>query len=236
MKALILQKLVPLLTTFALFLNSLGGMLGIGVIIPYNPERVDVAVSGDVITDVDKIVARYNEAVNNSGFVIASTRYDKFEISNADYGKQNDSIASLMDIYIDSFTSTVTYSFEVPGNRAVLASDIKSAKMSEKDGETTIILELVNDYAALARVFGWDEDESTFEDAFKDTGFIVSMGDSEMSYDNITVSCIIDDNGKIIYGDWDYDFRFSAKNIEAKISDMEMTFSFDLDCTVAFDI
>ena len=77
MKALILQKLVPLLTTFALFLNSLGGMLGIGVIIPYNPERIEVAVSGDVITDVDKIVARYNEAVNNSGFVIASTKYDK---------------------------------------------------------------------------------------------------------------------------------------------------------------
>ena len=50
MKALILQKLVPLLTTFALFLNSLGGMLGIGVIIPYNPERIEVAVSGDVIT------------------------------------------------------------------------------------------------------------------------------------------------------------------------------------------
>ena len=134
------------------------------------------------------------------------------------------------------FTSSVEYSFELPGTGNLLASDIKSAKMSEKDGETTIIIELADNSESLARAYGWEVEEGSFENSFEETGFIVSMGDFELDYDNATIACVIDDSGKVIYGDWDYDFSFSSENIEVKIADMEMTMGFDLDCSAIYDI
>lgn len=234
-----LQRIIPVVTAFALFINSVSGMLGLGVVIPYNPDRVEVAVSGDVVTDVDEIVARYNEAIKKGGFVIGRNGYEKFEVSNITFEDDSEEMKDLFETYeslFPLFTSSVTYSFELPGTGNLLASDIKSAKMSEKDGETTIIIELADNSESLARAYGWEVEEGSFENPFEETGYIVSMGDFELDYDNATIACVIDDSGKVIYGDWDYDFSFSSENIEVKIADMEMTMGFDLDCSAIYDI
>lgn len=238
MKLLILQRLVPVLTALALFLNSVGGMLGFGVVIPYNPDRVEVAVSGDVITDVDKIVACYNEAVKNSGFVIGRSGYEKFEISDLDYGSEDDEIKIFVDSFMNGFakgySQGVTYTFEVPGSGEILSSDIKSAKMSEKDGETTIVFELVDNYDALSRLCGWDD--TSAENLFEEAGVEIKGGEIKTEYKDISVACVIDDSGKIVYGDWDYDSYTVVDELNITMFDMDMTMSFNMETSMAFDI
>ena len=237
MKAIILTRLVPVLTAIALMLNSVGAMIGVGVIIPYNPDRVEVAVEGEISTNVDEILGYYNEAVKKTGFVIGTSTYANLNIlydSPEDADEADQMIYDMIETYSEALTSSPAYIFEVPGNGGVLASDIESAKMSVKDGKRTVILELVDGKDAASRLFAWKDVDLL--DAFGEIGFEVKSGKVTENYENITVSCVIDENGKIIYGDWDYDCDYSLNQVVMNVADMEMVFDFTMDSTIETDI
>ena len=71
MANLILQELVPLITAFAILLNSIGGIFGV-VVIRYNPDRVEVSLGSNVISDVDEALEYYNSAGKKTGFVLGT--------------------------------------------------------------------------------------------------------------------------------------------------------------------
>ena len=210
MANLILQELVPVITAFVIFLNSIGGIFGT-VVIPYNPERVEVTLGSNVETSVDKVLEHYNAAVKKTGFVLGNASYDFKEFN---YETDKEEMSELMKTYLETYTETMeatsTAVFEIPGEGNISASDVKSAKMSVKDGKRTIIIK-VKDYShdltdnsknnPITNAFGYSTDMSGI---FGSNGMPISGGNMEFTYTDCIISCIIDDNsGKIIYGDWD---------------------------------
>ena len=228
---LILQRFAPLLTAFALFINSIGGFFGISAVIPYNPERTEVVVSGDVTTDINKVLEHYNSAVKKTGFVIGTSTT---EIIGTPSASANDDTTIDMDAYWDSIEDIETYTFKIPGNGEILASDVKSAGMSVNNGKRAIILKIKdtkrsgesND--AVLRAYGWTSD---FDKIGAMLGMTVEGGQIKESYTDCTVSCIIDEkNGKIIYGDWDATGTISIKDIKVKMFGFE-ELTMDMDYT-----
>lgn len=237
MKAIILTRLVPVLTAIALMLNSVGAMIGVGVIIPYNPDRVEVAVEGEISTNVDEILGYYNEAVKKTGFVIGRSSYSELNLDfnlGEDPNEYDQIILDTMESLEKYLTSSESYFFETPGNGGVLASDIESAKMSVKDGKRTIILDFADGKDVAERLFAW-EDVGVLN-ALNEIGFEVKSGEVTENYDDITVSCVIDENGKIIYGDWDYNCDYSFDQVVMNVVDTEMVFDFTMDSTIENDI
>ncbi len=215
---LILQEFVPVITAFVLFINSVGGLFGISAVVPYNPERTDVVLSGEITTDVDEILDCYNAAVKKTGFVLGTNNLDiigtpEFTVSGMDNLTTLD-----MDAYWEALDASSAYIFEVPGEGELTPADVKSAKMCDNNGEKTIIIN-VKDYKhglndseenPMTNAYGFVTD---MEEGFAMAGLEVIAGDAEISYTNATISCVIDDRGKIIYGDWDLEAEFVASEI-----------------------
>lgn len=212
---LILQEFVPLITAFVLFINSVGGLFGVSAVIPYNPERTDVVLSGEITTDVDEILDCYNAAVKKTGFVLGTNNLSIIgtpEITVTDMENID------MDAYWDALNGDSAYIFEVPGEGIITAADVKSAKMSENNGEKTVVIK-VKDYKhglsddadnPITNAFGF---VTNMEDSFSSAGLEITDGKAEISYTNATITCVIDDRGKIIYGDWDLEGEFDASDI-----------------------
>ena len=198
---LILQRFVPLLTTIVLLLNN----IGLGVVVPYNPVRTDVVVSSDVTTDIDDVLECYNSAVKKTGFVIGT--YSSDIIGTPSASVQGDNSVD-MSYYWDALEDQETYIFKVPGEGEILKSDVKSAKMSVKDGKISVIIKVKDTKRsgdggedAISRAYGWS---SAYGDMFSSLGFNMISGKITESHTDCTISCVIDENsGKIIYGDWD---------------------------------
>lgn len=225
MANLILQEIVPLITAFVVMLNSIGGIFGV-VVVPYNPERVEVTLGNNVISNVDEVLDCYNSAVKKTGFVLGSSSYDLSEFSiDAD-----EDLEQLMEIYVQSLESSSSAVFAVPGEGVISPSDVKSAKMSVKDGKKTIIIN-VKDYSheasdnktdnPISNAYGYSTDMFS---AFESNGVTISGGDMEISYTDCTISCVIDEkSGKIIYGDWDTSCLFEADNLTMNFKDTKIT-------------
>ena len=235
---LILQELVPLLTAFALFINSIGGLFGISAVIPYNPERTDVVVSGEISTDTSEILEYYNSAVRETGFVIGTSSSDIIGTPSASTDKSSFD----MTAYWDALEETETYLFEVPGDGNIIISDIKNAKMSVNDGKRNIILEIkdVNRTEktddAVARAYGWSTDLNEILSTLG-TGITVEGGEFKESYTDCTISCVIDEKtGKIIYGDWDATGTISMKDVTVKAFGLEFTMDMDYTARQYIDI
>lgn len=220
--SLILQRLVPVITAFVVVLNSIAGVFGAAPVIPYNPERTDVVVSGEITTDVDEILGYYNAAVKktNKSFVIGSSST-----------KINGTPEVIMDgetdkEFWDTYWSLLEFApstiFKVPGKGEVIAADVESAKMSVKDGKRYIIIDVI-DFEGESidnpsgRVYGYS---TGIVDGMNDLS--ISISDIQVSYTDNTVSCIIDDDsGKIIYGDWDSTGSVVATDITIDMLDPE---------------
>lgn len=231
MTNLILQRLVPLLTSFALFINSVGGLFGVSAVIPYNPERTDVVVSGDVITDIDDILGYYNEAVQKTGFVIGTSSMDVIGTPEVetDFAEEMDA-----SDYWEGIDGMETYIFEVPGEGDILASDVKSAKMSVADGKRAVIINIKDNNDSVSRAFGWT---MSLEDAFEMVGLNVTVGEIRQTYTDNTISCIIDDNsGKIIYGDWDSTANTAVTDVTVNVFGEEFNMSMEYTGETHIDI
>ncbi len=235
---LILQKLVPLLTTFALFINSVGGLFGVSAVIPYNPERTEIVVSGDVTTDINTVLEHFNSAVDKTGFVIGTTTTDIIGTPSISYNGDNS--MNDMDSYWYALENTKAYVFNLPGKGEILASDVKSAKMSVNDGKRAIIIKIKdtkrsgksND--AISRAYGWTADAN---EVFSMMGITLKVGQINESYTDCTVSCIIDDkSGKIIYGDWDATGTATIKDAVVSMFGIEATMSMDYTAKQHIDI
>ena len=137
--SLILQRLAPAITAFVLFLNSVAGLFGAAPVIPYNPERTDVVVSGEVTTDVNEILGYYNAAVKktNKSFVIgsSSSKVNGTPEIVMDEETVSEITNELMKTYWTTLEATSSTVFKVPGEGNVIAADVESAKMSVKDGK-----------------------------------------------------------------------------------------------------
>lgn len=237
---LILQKMIPLLTTFALFINSIGGLFGVSAVIPYNPERTEIVVSGEVTTDVAEILDYYNSAVKKSGFVIGKTTSD---IIGTPTMNSNGNFSVDMSAYWDAFEATETYIFEIPGDGNIIPSDVKSAKMSVNDGKRVIILEIkdiktANETdGALSRAYGWTSNAS---EIFSSLGMEIEGGEIKESYTDNRISCVIDEkSGKIIYGDWDSTGTISMKDVNVTmkfLEDYSLTISMDYTARSYIDV
>ncbi|MBQ7121342.1 MAG: hypothetical protein IJO03_03665 [Clostridia bacterium] len=229
MANLILQELVPIITAFVIFLNSIGGIFGV-VVIPYNPERTEVTLSSNVVSDVDDVLEYYNAAVKKTGFVLGNASYD---ILNFNYETDKEELSEFMKTYLETYTETIeatsTAVFEVPGEGNISKSDVKSAKMSVKDGKRTITIK-VKDYShdltdksnanPITNAFGYSTDISSI---FGSNGMPINSGNIEFTYTDCTISCIIDDNsGKIIYGDWDTTSIVEADNLTVTVGDTQV--------------
>ncbi len=230
MANLILQKLVPLITSFVLVINSIGGLFGNSAVIPYNPERTDVVVSGTVITDKAEVLEYYNAAVKKTGFVLGTTGLEIIGTPTVKADGYEDTAIS-MDAYWQAMESTSTAVFKVPGEGNLTVSDIKSAKMSVNDGKRSIIIN-VKDYKhgltdentsnPMINAFGFSTDSKGILESMN-----MNFNKYECTYTDCEISCVIDDNGKIIYGDWDhtgevkaYDITVSFMDFEYKIDEM----------------
>ncbi len=215
---LILQEFVPVITAFVLFINSVGGLFGISAVVPYNPERTDVVLSGKITTDVDEILDCYNAAVKKTGFVLGTNSLDIIGTPEFTVPGMENLDTLDMDAYWEAIDESSAYIFEVPGEGKLTAADVKSAKMCENNGEKTIVIKVkdykhgLNDDAnnPITNAYGYVTD---MEESFGTVGMEIIEGDAEISYTNATISCVIDDRGKIIYGDWDLEGEFDASEI-----------------------
>lgn len=231
--SLILQRLAPAITAFVLFLNSVAGLFGAAPVIPYNPERTDVVVSGEVTTDVNEILGYYNAAVKktNKSFVIGSSSFELIGTPEIIVDGESNS-NEFLDIYWETLEETTSTFFKAPGNGEVIAADVESAKMSVSDGKRYIIIDIVDvegntHDTAIERVYGSSVDTP------EALGYLYDINEAKisMTYTDNTVSCVIDDNsGKIIYGDWDStgalvmtDFTFNSSDISIKFDKMAFT-------------
>lgn len=230
MANLILQRLVPIITAFVILLNSIGGIFGV-VVIPYNPDRVEVSLGSNVISDVDEVLEHYNSAVKKTGFVLGSSGYEIIGTPVVTI-KGSDNPAINMDAFWQSFEENPIYVFGIPGEGKLTASDVKSAKMSVENGKRVILIS-VKDYKHGLKDKNTDNPYSNaygssttdFEESLTSLGMTFSSGQCEFSYTNCVISCVIDDNsGKIIYGDWDSDYTFNAKDLTMKVFDTELIF------------
>lgn len=231
---LILQRFVPLLTTIALLLNN----IGLGVVIPYNPVRTDVVVSSDVTTDIDDVLECYNSAVKKTGFVIGT--YSSDTIGTPSASVQGDNSVD-MSYYWDALEDQETYIFKVPGEGGILKSDVKSAKMSVKDGKISVIIKIKDTKRsgngaedAISRAYGWSYD---YGDMFSSLGLTMVSGKITESHTDCTISCVIDENsGKIIYGDWDSTGKMVADDLKLSMFGVEITMDMDFTLTYHYDI
>lgn len=231
--SLILQRLAPMITAFVVVLNSIAGVFGAAPVIPYNPERTDVVVSGEISTDVEEILGYYNAAVKktNKSFVIGSSSFELIGTPEIIVDGESDS-NEFLNVYWETLEETTSKFYKVPGNGEVIAADVESAKMSVNDGKRYIIIDIVDvcgdtHGTAIERVYG------TSVDTAEGLEYLYNIDDSKisMTYADNTVSCIIDDNsGKIIYGDWDStgslvmtDFTFSFSDSSIKFDKMAFT-------------
>ena len=237
MSNLILQRLVPLITSFVLFINSVGGIFGISAVIPYNPERTDIVVSGEVITDIDEILDYYNAAVKKTGFVVGSTYQ---EIVGTPKAVGPDGVEVDLSAYWQSVEDLNTYIFEVPGDGEITAADVKSAKMSVNDGKRSVIINIKDagrhsDSAddSVSRAFGY----TSMTEGFDMIGMNIVSGQFEETYSDCVISCIIDDNsGKIIYGDWDLTGDISITDITVEVLGYQITMSMEFTSEMHTDI
>lgn len=231
---LILQRFVPLLTTIALLLNN----IGLGVVIPYNPVRTDVVVSSDLTTDIDDVLECYNSAVKKTGFVIGT--YSSDTIGTPSASVQGDNSVD-MSYYWDALEDQETYIFKVPGEGGILKSDVKSAKMSVKDGKISVIIKIKDTKRsgngaedAISRAYGWSYD---YGDMFSSLGLTMVSGKITESHTDCTISCVIDENsGKIIYGDWDSTGKMVADDLKLSMFGVEITMDMDFTLTYHYDI
>ena len=239
MSNVILQYLVPMITALAVCLNAIGGIFGV-VVIPYNPERTEVSLGSNVTSDVDDVLEAYNNAVKKTGFVLGTYSYD---FSETDFDTDNVKTNQLLKTYFDSMEATSTAVFAVPGEGKLTKSDVKSAKMSVEDGKRTVIIK-VKDYShgledksnnnPIVNAFGYSTDTSS---VFSATGMTINGGELEFNYTDCIISCVIDDNGKIIYGDWDVNCITSVEDFSVSIKDYEVSMgSFDFTMAVNTDI
>ena len=242
--SLILQRLAPLITAFVVFLNSVGGLFGASAVIPYNPERTDVVVSGEITTDVDEILEYYNAAVKktNKSFVIGSSA-SKVN-GTPEIVMEEEAVSEitneLMKTYWSTLETTSSTVYKVPGEGNVIAADIESAKMSVNDGKRYIIINVVDckdnsSENALDRVYGYS---TGLAEALNSLGYMTVDGENVNAvYTDNTVSCIIDDDsGKIIYGDWDstgtvevYDMTVAFADVITKIEKMSFSLTSYID-------
>lgn len=215
MMNLLLQRMTPLLVVIAMAVNSIGGMLGFGQIIPYNPERTDVVVSGDVSTDIDKIVETYNAALEKTGFVIGTTSNEFVDEPVIESESNNEYTEIFMDSFVAAYNNTTANIFNVPGS-GIQSFDVKSAKMSSENGNTNIIINIkdftgdVNDVDnGVARALGFAS-SSIFEE-----------GDMTVSYTDCVIACVINEKtGKIVYADLDYKGETKCRDIEYIFGDI----------------
>lgn len=227
--SLILQRLAPAITAFVLFLNSVAGLFGAAPVIPYNPERTDVVVSGEVTTDVNEILGYYNAAVKktNKSFVIgsSSSKVNGTPEIVMDEETVSEITNELMKTYWTTLEATSSTVFKVPGEGNVIAADVESAKMSVKDGKRYVIINIVDtkdsgDENALDRVYGYS---AGLAESLNSSGYMtVDEKNVNAVYTDNTVSCIIDDDsGKIIYGDWDSTGSVEISDITVEIADVK---------------
>lgn len=232
---LILQRIAPIIIALAMLLNSTASVFGLDPVIPYNPDRTDVVVSGEITTDIKEILECYNSAVKKSGTVIGNTYMDIIGTPEV-LGSDNTKID--MSAYWQALEETKTYVFEVPGNGELTSSDVKSAKMSVKDGKKSIIIRLKdskNDISdsPISRGFGYTSD---LENGFEMIGFNFSGGEYSESYTECVISCVIGNNGKIIYGDWDSKGHIDVDDITVNMFGTEMTMSMEYTAVSHIDI
>lgn len=235
---LILQRFVPFLTAITMMLNTIGGFFGINTVIPYNPVRTDVVVSGDVTTDIDAVLECYNSAVKKTGFVIGEYSVDVIGTPTASV--QGDSSVD-MSYYWEILENEKTHIFKVPGEGGILKSDVKSAKMSAEDGKISVIIKIKDTKRsgeggedAISRAYGWSSD---YSDMFSSLGANMISGEITDSYTDSTISCVIDENsGKIIYGDWDSTGRMVADDLKLSMFDIEFTMDMDFTITTHYDV
>lgn len=235
---LILQRFVPLLTTIVLLLNN----IGLGVVVPYNPVRTDVVVSGDVTTDIDDVLEYYNSAVKKTGFVIGKYSADVVGTPSASVrGGDSVDVDPYWYAYWEALEDQETYIFKVPGEGGILKSDVKSAKMSVKDGKISVIIKIKDTKRsgngaedAISRAYGWSYD---YGDMFSSLGANMISGKITESHTDCTISCVIDENsGKIIYGDWDSTGRMVADDLTLSMFGIEITMDMDFTLTTHYDI
>ncbi len=220
MLSLILQRLSPLLVALAMLANSIGGMLGLGQIIPYNPVRSDVVVSGEVSTDIEKIVDVYNSALaeTNRGMVIGESWSEMVGTPLIEAEGKDEITDIAMDVFASSYSDNEVKIFDVPGS-GIKASDVKSAKMSLKNGEISIVINIkdfkgdMNDVDnGVSRAFGY-----TSTDFFEN-------GEITVSYTDCVIACVINEKtGKIIYADMDNKCEAKGEELTYSIGDFAIT-------------
>ncbi|MBR6619471.1 MAG: hypothetical protein IKK85_03930 [Clostridia bacterium] len=212
MSDLILQRVYPLLVALAMVANSIGGVLGFGQLIPYNPERTDVVVSGDVSTDINKIVETYNTALQKSdGLVVGKSSAEFVGDPVVEFEGMDEEVSQMFtDILKSAYKDNAEKVFAITGN-AILSSDVEAAKMSSHDGVTSIIINIkdfigdINDVDnGVSRAFGYTDTSDFFEE-----------GDITISYTNCVIACRINEkSGKIIYADFDNTGEIKGEDIE----------------------
>ncbi len=129
-KALILQRLAPIVTAFIMAVNGLCGLVGLPNAFAYNPERVEVTVSGEVITDVEEILEFYNKAVKKTGLVLGSATMQLVDEPYMESPEIDENVKLYLDTYWYLIEKSTAKVFAVPGEGKLTADDVKSAKMS----------------------------------------------------------------------------------------------------------
>ena len=137
---LILQRMVPMITAFVVMLNGIGGVFGV-VVVPYNPERVEVSLGSNVNSDIDEVLEYYNAAVKKTGFVLGKTAtyYEDFDFADDDFGE-------FMQVYINELNNQTVSVFAVPGTGSLTEADVKKLKARAEELE---VQERVNAYKDL---------------------------------------------------------------------------------------
>ena len=148
-------------------------------------------------------------------------------------GMSGSTVIMMKPMLNDMLAEEAFEDYDIPGEGELKADDVVSAKMSTKEGLTTVIIEVKDQTddgygnaqgeEPVSRAMGTLENVSGL---LEESGIFSGVENLEITYTDCTLACIIDDaTGEILYGEWYYNITVSMDGLVINLgeSPLEIT-------------
>ncbi len=245
----IIKFISTIILAFTILINGIGNFIGVGDIIPTQPVEEDTttevtvtAPAEEVITNIDMVLAYYNEAYDSTYYVEG---YQTMKLDgNITCGGTGGAVLNIAEPIIKAALNDNSYEIHrVPGTGDLTASDVVSAKAKYygTSGETVIeivLKEQVNGlgyytYGPVSQGIGTPHTGMALDAIGAE---LKSGGENVvLTYKNPVIRCIIHEStGIITSGTWWYDLNVTATEFELSVAGLNGTFK-DFDVTITFE-
>lgn len=220
----IISKIISLIVSVVMAILNIFGLGG--------EKRPEFVLGENVNSNVAQVLEVYNNAVietDKDAPLVKNT----MSLEDIKMGSGTSAISFAKPMLKDMLEDEVYEYYDIPGKGELKADDVISAKMSTKEGLTTVIIEVkgqtndaygnAKDGESVSRAMGTVGNIAQY---IEETGIISGYENIEITYTDCTLACIIDDaTGEILYGEWFYNMTMNMDGVIINIgeSPIEMT-------------